>query len=459
MDVNVKDDCSWQPSGRQGACCFSHDGAVYVFQGQDREALVAPRVEPCILYRFLLKEGRWDSAITTAPSTCTEAVNGAISGSCCCLLGRPGYECLVTFGGWNAGLRVADVHKLDLDNMSWSKCDVVNPADGPFLKDKAGMIPYGNNMVCVVGGYGYPSPHHFHQGIYQGQKGAQYHWDYYHDLCWTNEVHLFYFDTGKWISPQMSGQRPPPCAAFSFTMADSCRAVMFGGRQRETRVDHIYILHLDTWHWEGAYLNTSPNEPWPTSRSFHTACSLNEPSLISTVSCSVSDCSSFYHKTRFDWLPCASPDLLPSHPSPVLRPRLLILWGMDIAGDPVPDCWILELDPIMWRRIDIPESELCHPRLWHVAGVFHPTPSEAEVVVFGGSKMNLFIPAACCVSDTVVFNCGVSSLYSLCVRYLSLLPDAALASLPSIIPTHVVQQIVQQVAANKNYCNFPPIRL
>ena len=52
----------------------------------------------------------------------------------------------------------------------------------------------------------------------------------------------------------MTGQRPSPCAAFTLTMVDSCRAVLFGGRQIERRVNHLYILNLDSWvrgGWEG----------------------------------------------------------------------------------------------------------------------------------------------------------------------------------------------------------------
>ena len=427
---------------------------MFILQGY--EGNFHPAVESRI-YRFLLREGRWDSVITTLAET-----SCAVSGACCCVLGDRDREFLATFGGWNDGERVADVHTLDLSRMAWKYCDIVNPEEGPFFKDKAGMIPYGNEMVCVVGGYGYPSPHHICDGVYRGQKGAQYFWDHYHDLCWTNEVHLFHFKTGQWIQPQISGQRPPPCAAFSLTMADSCRAVLFGGRQRERRVNHMYILHLDTWHWEGVLLQSSPNEPWPSARSFHTMCSLTEPSLVSPLSNRASRCHTPGHVSRIDWLPCAPPDLSPSHPLPLLHSRLLLLWGMDNSGDPVADCWMLELDPIMWKKVDIPTTELCCPRLWHVAGVCHPTPAEAEVVVFGGSKRNLFTERnhdVCSINDTVVLRYGVSTLYSSCVQYLSLMPDPVLALLPSLVPRHVVQQIEQQVTANRHYQHFTPIRL
>ena len=52
--------------------------------------------------------------------------------------------------------------------------------------------------------------------------------------------------TGTWSSPPTTGDRPPPCSAFSFTTIDHHRAVLFGGRQEHGRVNDIYILDLDT---------------------------------------------------------------------------------------------------------------------------------------------------------------------------------------------------------------------
>ena len=444
-------DRNHQPVGRRGACCFSYDGAVYIFQGLEDNFLSPSSDVEKTLCRFLLKEGRWNLGVKTKT-----AINATVSGSCCCLLGDEGQQYLVTFGGWKSGLRVADVHMLDLNEMNWTNCKINNPAEGPFMKDKAGMIPYGNDMVCVIGGYGYPSVHHIQRGVYHGQRGAQYFWDHQSGLCWTNEVHLFCFKSGRWITPQISGRGPPPCAAFALTMADSCRAVLFGGRQVNKRVNDLYILHLDSWDWEGVFLKSSPIEPWPSERSFHSMCSLVETPYVSTVAHQTST------SQRIDWLPCTPPDLSPSSASSPLRlrPRLLLLWGMDNEGDPVPDCWILELDPITWKRVSIPAVSVCQPRLWHVAGVWHPTPAEAHIVVFGGTKGNLYSEIAVeTVSDTVVFLCGVPTLYSLCVSHLALLPDSALDMLQTVLPKHIAHNIVLQATAKKQTYCFPFVNL
>ena len=58
---------------------------------------------------------------------------------------------------------------------------------------------------------------------------------------------IILFWIGKWISPELIGDRPPPCAAFSFTRVDKYRVVLFGGRQLKERTDHLYILDMEKW--------------------------------------------------------------------------------------------------------------------------------------------------------------------------------------------------------------------
>ena len=58
---------------------------------------------------------------------------------------------------------------------------------------------------------------------------------------------LFYTYTGQWFSPETTGVRPPPCAAFTFIKVDYSRVVLFGGRQLEERVNHVHILDMSNW--------------------------------------------------------------------------------------------------------------------------------------------------------------------------------------------------------------------
>ena len=49
---------------------------------------------------------------------------------------------------------------------------------------------------------------------------------------------------GVWSSPKVSGTRPPPCAAFTLTMIDNHRAVLFGGDHRGVTTNDVYIIDL-----------------------------------------------------------------------------------------------------------------------------------------------------------------------------------------------------------------------
>ena len=109
----------WQPAGKRGACCFAHDGYVYLLKGYEREGQVASETNE--FYRFSLTEGKWE-VVRTAGDCNDEKL---LSGACCAVLG----DRVATFGGWSRGLRVADVHLLDLQSMAWRKCLVANPCE------------------------------------------------------------------------------------------------------------------------------------------------------------------------------------------------------------------------------------------------------------------------------------------------------------------------------------------
>ena len=61
----------------------------------------------------------------------------------------------------------------------------------------------------------------------------------YHTLSLPNTL------PGVWSSPQVKGERPPPCSRFTFTKVDQDRAVLFGGyRSGGVRVNDLYLFNL-----------------------------------------------------------------------------------------------------------------------------------------------------------------------------------------------------------------------
>lgn len=164
-------------------------------------------------------------------------------GACCTMLNGKMYS----FGSWLLGRCTAFVYELDLQTMMWTRLDPIKSDNLPLLKNKCGMVAYGSDMLFVFGGYGYP------QLGMPLQPGARYEVERDEDLLgwpilgWTNEMHLFHLKERVWIVPQTTGTRPPPCAAFSINKIDCHRVVLFGGRQREGRVNEIHILDMADW--------------------------------------------------------------------------------------------------------------------------------------------------------------------------------------------------------------------
>ena len=49
---------------------------------------------------------------------------------------------------------------------------------------------------------------------------------------------------GKWSFPEVTGKRPPPCSAFTLTMVDGHRAVLYGGCKDVVPFKHVYVLDI-----------------------------------------------------------------------------------------------------------------------------------------------------------------------------------------------------------------------
>lgn len=127
------------------------------------------------------------------------------------------------------------------------------------------------DILCVVAGFGGPTPSH-------RQPGARYEYG----LC--NEHHMFSLSTsewytvlndivcylnciliiscnsfvvllngsekwclppaGKWSTPVVTGQPPPPCSMFTLTLVSEKRAALFGGSISGYNSDNLQIVDL-----------------------------------------------------------------------------------------------------------------------------------------------------------------------------------------------------------------------
>lgn len=171
----------YEPNKNRGLCSVVHCGKLYLHGGYDPDHLYQ-RVD--WLYVFDFSDSKWNRVRTKGD------IPEAISGSSSAAIG----DCLYIFGGWcHGGDRNADVLKLSLVDFRWELLTDAFIKGGPMHKDKTGMVNYGSEMLCVMGGYG-----HFDTRC-SNQKGASYHPDTtsFSDICWTNELHLFHINSRK----------------------------------------------------------------------------------------------------------------------------------------------------------------------------------------------------------------------------------------------------------------------
>lgn len=173
-----------EPIGRKGICSVVHGGKLYLLGGY-------PFPHPVEVDVFDFKSCRWSVAKTTN-------FGELRAGSCCARI----RDSVFVFGGWFNGARYANLQELDFLTLTWKKIKVANSEHGPMCKDKAGMVDYGEEMLCVMGGFGYPAAEAYSGGggaeVSGFQKGSKYHMESEHGLggYWTNELHLFHIPSG-----------------------------------------------------------------------------------------------------------------------------------------------------------------------------------------------------------------------------------------------------------------------
>ncbi|XP_064393451.1 uncharacterized protein LOC135340948 isoform X1 [Halichondria panicea] len=252
-------------------------------------------------------------------------------GGCSVCVGR----CLFTFGGKDGSSSYFnDMSKLDLDTLQWTK--VQTYGSQPMKKAGCGLVRVNERTLCCFGGEGIEGT---------TQPGATFTKTEWSDrIGRTNEFHFFDTQNGVWSSPELRGERPPPCKDFTFTTVDQHRAVLFGGYQPgRGEVNDVYIFNFSRTT-EVTKVKPVQGESWPVGRSLHAACCLN------------------YGQDH---------------------PQLLVYGGVDNDVNTLRDMWIIDVDTGKWAEVTPPESMT--PRHYHSITATNLGPGLTEVLVFGGS--------------------------------------------------------------------------
>ena len=68
------------------------------------------------------------------------------------------------------------------------------------------------------------------------------------------------FFSGEWITPKVTGNRPPPISSFTVTSVNNNTAVFFGGSTSNGRSNNVYIFNFTKTSIVSVLIIVLPNE-------------------------------------------------------------------------------------------------------------------------------------------------------------------------------------------------------
>ena len=196
-----------------------------------------------------LASGRWEQK----PTTGTPPLG--VSGYAAAAIGNE----IFYYGGscGHPGCKHNSLFSFNVDTFNWKELSSTTPLHGPRMKWRCGMVAVqldGKDYLVVIGGEG-PSDNNTPK-----QPGAQY------SDCRCNEIHYYNLSSGQcvcvcvcvsvclclcinvgllflgeWLTPTVTGDRPPPIYSFTLTSVTNNTAVLFGGYTNGYS-NNVYII-------------------------------------------------------------------------------------------------------------------------------------------------------------------------------------------------------------------------
>ncbi|MGH0178583.1 UNVERIFIED_CONTAM: hypothetical protein FKN15_078047 [Acipenser sinensis] len=227
------------PPERSGHVAVSDGNCMYIWGGYKNAQATGfydfylPRNE---IWIYNMESRRWKKRATEGD------VPQSMSGSCAvCVDGV-----LYLFGGHHARGNTNRLYRLPLrstDTLHWEKMKELKGMP-PTSKDKLGCWVYKNKLV-FFGGYGYV-PQGTHLGTFEYDVTS--FWANNAPRGWNNHVHVLDLETCAWSQPVTKGNPPAPRAAHACATVGN-RGFVFGGRYRESRLNDLFSINMDTWEW------------------------------------------------------------------------------------------------------------------------------------------------------------------------------------------------------------------
>ncbi|XP_028677834.1 kelch domain-containing protein 2 [Erpetoichthys calabaricus] len=374
------------PAERSGHVAVADGNCMYVWGGyKNTQAsgnydFYLPRNE---IWIYDMETGRWRKRFTEGD------MPPSMSGSCAvCVDGV-----LYLFGGHHARGNTNRFYLLPLRSSGVLRWEKMRDLAGlpPSCKDKLGCWVYRNKLI-FFGGYGYV-PVGNHRGTFEYDESS--FWAHSAARGWNNHIHILDLETNAWSQPETTGNPPSPRAAHACATLGNCGYV-FGGRYRESRLNDLYRINLNTWEWRELIVS---QQQCPVGRSWH--------SLI-----------------------------------PVSQDSLFLFGGFTTDKQPLSDAWLYCISRNEWKPFK--HNHMENPRLWHTACAS----KEGEVFVFGGCANNLLShqPAAHS-NEVLIFTVQPKSLLRLCLEMVIHFKEI-LASSWDCLPKDLLRNISHRAGSN-----------
>jgi len=100
---------------------------------------------------------------------------------------------LYSFGGFDGASYCNTLHMLDPTSLEWKQLQVLNQADGPMRKIGCGMVPYGQDRLALLGGFGIPIGPTQHGETFTKNTTSTV------GEGWSNELHSFNVKEGMGV--------------------------------------------------------------------------------------------------------------------------------------------------------------------------------------------------------------------------------------------------------------------
>uniref|UniRef100_A0A1X7TJC6 Uncharacterized protein n=1 Tax=Amphimedon queenslandica TaxID=400682 RepID=A0A1X7TJC6_AMPQE len=254
------------------------------------------------------------------------------------------------FGGHGVGGYENSLHCFNVDSFKWRELSPSSSDRDPMKKGYCGIISVhldSEDYLVIIGGLGSSST--------PKQPNAQYNNSYGNLRC--NEIHYYRISSDQWISPVVTGDRPPPIESFTLTPVTNNTAVMFGGETDNGWSNKLFMISFTKTSVDIFEIpNPGGSVQWPKGRWGHSSV------LITTSS----------------------------------GPHLLVVGGLHAY-----DVWLLNINKRKWKElINVPHNVT--RRLWHSLSVWSVTPTTNWIYEFGGG-------AASYSTDTAVIELRCTS--------------------------------------------------